>query len=118
MLAILADDVSPGWILSKFFVEKAFSEEAKHFGDHIVSEIKVQFIKKLKGAEWMSKNVRDLGIEKGVCSLFMRQLSILSAYNLGYSSQHHTEDRLSHEKPRHPRLGCPGRLLCRCQHYQ
>ena len=46
-------------------MEKAFSEEAKHFGDHIVSEIKVQFIKKLRSAEWMSKDVRELGIEKG-----------------------------------------------------
>lgn len=53
-----------GWILSKFFVEKAFSEEAKQFGDQIVSDIKAQFIKKLRGAEWMSKDVRDLGIEK------------------------------------------------------
>ncbi|KAL9136576.1 MAG: hypothetical protein Q9175_002214 [Cornicularia normoerica] len=59
----VADD-GLGWILSKFFVEKAFSEEAKHFGDQIVSDIKVQFIKKLRGAEWMSKDVRDLGIEK------------------------------------------------------
>lgn len=55
-----------GWILSKFFVEKAFSEEAKQFGDQIVSDIKVQFIKRLRGAEWMSKDVRDLGIEKGM----------------------------------------------------
>lgn len=53
-----------GWILSKFFVEKAFSEEAKHFGDQIVSDIKVQFIKTLRGADWMSKDVRNLGIEK------------------------------------------------------
>lgn len=55
-----------GWILSKFFVEKAFSEEAKVFGDQIVSDIKAQFIKKLREAEWMSEEVRDLGIEKGV----------------------------------------------------
>ena len=47
-------------------MEKAFSEEAKHFGDHIVSEIKVQFIKKLSSAEWMGKDVRELGIEKGI----------------------------------------------------
>ncbi len=49
-------------------MEKAFSEEAKQFGDQIVSDIKVQFIKKLRGAEWMSKEVRDLGIEKGMYS--------------------------------------------------
>lgn len=53
-----------GWILSKFFVEKAFSQDAKEFGDRIVSDIKAQFIKKLKDAQWMSKDVRELGIEK------------------------------------------------------
>lgn len=64
-----AADVIIGWILSKFFVEKAFSEEAKQFGDQIVSDIKAQFIRKLRGAEWMSKDVRDLGIEKGMITL-------------------------------------------------
>lgn len=53
-----------GWILSKFFIEKAFSEEAKNFGDKIVSDIKTQFIEKLKIAAWMSPDVRQLGIEK------------------------------------------------------
>ena len=53
-----------GWILSKFFIEKAFSEEAKNFGDKIVSDIKTQFIEKLKNAAWMSPDVRQLGIEK------------------------------------------------------
>ena len=57
-------DNSLGWILSKFFIEKAFSEEAKDFGDHIVSDIKEQFIKKLNAAEWMTKDVRKLGVEK------------------------------------------------------
>lgn len=59
----IADD-GLGWILSKFFIEKAFSKEAKNFGDQIVSDIKTQFIKKLKVAEWMSKDVREHGIEK------------------------------------------------------
>ncbi|KAK3170763.1 hypothetical protein OEA41_002845 [Lepraria neglecta] len=59
-----------GWILSKFFIEKAFSAEAKDFGDRIVSDIKAQFIKKLKGAEWMSKDVRKLGIEKVTSEAF------------------------------------------------
>ena len=54
-----------GWILSKFFVDKAFSESARNFGDQIVSDIKIQFIEKLKKAEWMTKEVRELGIEKG-----------------------------------------------------
>ena len=58
-------------------MEKAFSEEAKHFGDHIVSEIKVQFIKKLSSAEWMSKDVRELGIEKGI---FLSKKAIASLF--------------------------------------
>ena len=53
-----------GWILSKFFIEKAFSKEAKQFGDLIVSDIKEEFISKLDSAEWMSPSVRKLGVEK------------------------------------------------------
>lgn len=59
-----AADHQLGWILSKFFVEKTFSEEAKQFGDHIVSEIKLQFKARLQKADWMSRNVRELGIQK------------------------------------------------------
>ena len=57
-------DNSLGWILSKFFVEKAFSKQAKDFGDRIVYDIKDQFIKTLRHTGWMSKDVRDLGVEK------------------------------------------------------
>ena len=46
-------------------MEEAFSAEAKDFGDRIVSEIKDQFVKRLQSAKWMSKEVRNLGIEKG-----------------------------------------------------
>ena len=54
-----------GWILSRFYIEKAFSENAKNFGDLIVSDIKYQFIKKLRAAKWMSKDVIELAINKG-----------------------------------------------------
>lgn len=57
-------DDALGWILSRFFVEKAFSEKAKNFGDQIVSDIKEEFIEKLKVTEWMEKEVRELGIDK------------------------------------------------------
>ena len=60
-----AADDGLGWILSKFFIEKAFPEAAKELGDSIVSDIKIQFIEKLKHAEWMSKEVRQLGVDKG-----------------------------------------------------
>ncbi|KAL8851976.1 MAG: hypothetical protein Q9221_003187 [Calogaya cf. arnoldii] len=53
-----------GWILSKFFVEEAFSQDAKDFGDRIIHDIKDQFVKKLSVAEWMSKDVRNVAIEK------------------------------------------------------
>ena len=64
-------------------MEKVFSEEAKHFGDQIVSEIKVQFIKKLEGAEWMSKDVRELGIEKGMEPLFIPSAGKFPVRHLG-----------------------------------
>jgi predicted metalloendopeptidase len=53
-----------GWILSRFFVEKAFSERAKKFGDQIVSDIKDMFIEKLKKTTWMESSVVMLAIEK------------------------------------------------------
>jgi endothelin-converting enzyme len=57
-------DTGLGWILSRFFVEKAFSEKAKNLGDQIVSDIKVEFIKKLNKTTWMDKSVIELAIEK------------------------------------------------------
>jgi endothelin-converting enzyme len=53
-----------GWILSRFFVERAFSEKAKVFGDQIVSDIKEQFIEKLKNTKWMDDSVIELAIDK------------------------------------------------------
>ncbi|KAK0744658.1 hypothetical protein B0T21DRAFT_358132 [Apiosordaria backusii] len=53
-----------GWILSRFFVEKAFSAEAKDFGDLIVSDIKDEFVKKLKATEWMDDETTKKAIEK------------------------------------------------------
>ncbi|KAK5044530.1 hypothetical protein LTR84_010741 [Exophiala bonariae] len=58
-----ADD-GVGWILSRFFVEKAFSEKAKVLGDRIVTDIKDQFIKKLEKTTWMEQEVIDLAIRK------------------------------------------------------
>ena len=53
-----------GWILSRFFVEKAFSAKAKEFGDQMVTDIKTEFIKKLKQTKWMEKSVQNLAIDK------------------------------------------------------
>ncbi|KAI4197005.1 MAG: hypothetical protein LQ350_006192 [Teloschistes chrysophthalmus] len=61
---VKAVDRGLGWILSRLFIEKAFSEDAKAFGDQIIHDIKDQFAEKLKNAEWMSKDVRDIAIDK------------------------------------------------------
>ncbi|KAL8914810.1 MAG: hypothetical protein Q9171_000646 [Xanthocarpia ochracea] len=64
-LATIATRLSnSGWILSKFFVEEAFSPDAKAFGDRIIHDIKHQFVEKLSRAQWMSKDVRDVAIQK------------------------------------------------------
>lgn len=57
-------DSGLGWILSRFFVEKAFSAKAKEFGDQMVTDIKTEFIEKLKRTKWMEKSVQDLAIDK------------------------------------------------------
>ncbi|KAL8826961.1 MAG: hypothetical protein Q9170_007205 [Blastenia crenularia] len=61
---VRAVDRGLGWMLSKFFIEAAFSKEAKAFGDQIIYDIKDQFIRKLSVAEWMSKDVREVAVEK------------------------------------------------------
>jgi predicted metalloendopeptidase len=53
-----------GWILSRFFVEKAFSADAKVFGDTIITDIKTEFAKKLKAADWMDDDTTEKAVEK------------------------------------------------------
>lgn len=57
-------DEGLGWILSRFFVEKAFSADAKKFGDEIVSDIKDLFIQKLKDTDWMDEETTSKAIDK------------------------------------------------------
>lgn len=52
------------WILSRFYVLDAFPEESKKLGDQIVSDIKERFIFTLDQTQWMTSEVRKLGIEK------------------------------------------------------
>ncbi|KAL8712583.1 MAG: hypothetical protein Q9220_003114 [cf. Caloplaca sp. 1 TL-2023] len=61
---VRAVDRGLGWILSRFFIEEAFSEESKAFGDQVIYDIKDQFIQKLNEAAWMSPDVRRVAIEK------------------------------------------------------
>ncbi|KAF2398055.1 zincin [Trichodelitschia bisporula] len=57
-------DDGVGWILSRFFIERAFSAKAKQFGDRIVTDIKDAFIDKLKATKWMEDSVTELAIDK------------------------------------------------------
>jgi endothelin-converting enzyme len=52
------------WILSRSFIETAFSKESKDLGDQIIYDIKDEFSIKLNNSEWMSKKVRKLAIDK------------------------------------------------------
>ncbi|KAK1138461.1 hypothetical protein N8T08_002496 [Aspergillus melleus] len=61
-IEVLDEDL--GWILSRFYVLSAFSEESKKLGDQIVSDIKERFTFTLHQTEWMSPEVRKLGIQK------------------------------------------------------
>ena len=57
-------DEDLGWSLSRLYVLNAFSEESKKLGDQIVSDIKERFVYTLDHTEWMSPDVRKLGIQK------------------------------------------------------
>lgn len=59
-----AADRDLGWILSKFFVDSAFSPAAKEFGDQIVTDIKGSFVDFLTSATWMTEKVRQRSIKK------------------------------------------------------
>lgn len=53
-----------GWILSRFYVEAAFSAKAKALGDQIVSDIRQQFIARVKTLEWMDDETKKVAIDK------------------------------------------------------
>jgi endothelin-converting enzyme len=57
-------DSDLGWILSKFFVDNAFSPAAKQFGDQIVTDIKDSFVDILTHANWITEKVRKRSIKK------------------------------------------------------
>lgn len=50
--------------MSRFFIEKAFSADAKQFGDTIITDIKTEFAKKLQATKWMDKATTKLAINK------------------------------------------------------
>lgn len=57
-------DEGLGWSLSRFYVLDSFSKESQKLGDQIVSDIKERFVFTLTQTEWMSPDVRKMGIQK------------------------------------------------------
>lgn len=59
---IMDSDMS--WILGRFFIEKAFSQKAKEFGDRIIYDIKDEFSARLDDLDWFDKSAAKLAKEK------------------------------------------------------
>ncbi|KAI2631671.1 peptidase family M13 [Xylaria nigripes] len=57
-------DGTLGWILSRFYIEAAFSEAAKNYGDQIILDIKEQFITQFSDLDWMDDSVKILATNK------------------------------------------------------
>lgn len=57
-------DGTVGWILSRFYIEAAFSEAAKKYGDQIIMDIKQQFTTRLSDLDWMDDSVKKLAANK------------------------------------------------------
>lgn len=61
-LSVIDSDLS--WILSRSFIEAAFSKGAKDLGDQVIHDIKDEFSRKLNNSDWMSPKVRKVAIDK------------------------------------------------------
>ncbi|KAI0401376.1 peptidase family M13 [Xylaria palmicola] len=57
-------DGTLGWILSRFYIEAAFSGAAKKYGDQIILDIKQQFTTRLGDLDWMDDSVKKLAANK------------------------------------------------------
>ena len=111
---IRAVDGDLGWILSKFFVDSAFSPAAKQFGDQIVTDIKGSFVDFLTNATWMTEEVRQRSIKK----VPNRQspLAVMLLLTQFTGPCHRPEDWIPHEQPRHHGPWCTSALLQRRHH--
>ena len=56
------------WITSKLFLDQEFSQAKKAFGEAILARIVDHFVEQLRNVPWMSKENRELAIEK--CTFF------------------------------------------------
>lgn len=50
--------------MSRFYIEAAFSEAAKKYGDQIIMDIKQQFTTRLSDLDWMDDSVKKLAANK------------------------------------------------------
>jgi endothelin-converting enzyme len=58
-------DANLGWILSGFYIDRVFGQEAKDYGDRIIRDIKAVFAENLKALDWMSDAVKERAAKKG-----------------------------------------------------
>ncbi|KAL2885144.1 endothelin-converting enzyme 1 [Ceratocystis lukuohia] len=57
-------DQSVGAIMSRFFIEKAFSPAAKDLGKEIVANLKNAYIEKLRLTQWMDEDSTEQAVKK------------------------------------------------------
>ncbi|KAK7205471.1 endothelin-converting enzyme, partial [Myxozyma melibiosi] len=57
-------DSLTGWILGKYYTDRAFSPVAKEMGEEIINGIKDAFVDKLNVLPWMDVNTKGVAIEK------------------------------------------------------
>ncbi|KAK9495086.1 hypothetical protein V1508DRAFT_453868 [Lipomyces doorenjongii] len=57
-------DSLTGWILGKYYVDEAFSPEAKRMGEDIINGIKEAFVEKLNVLPWMDIRTKGVAIDK------------------------------------------------------
>ena len=57
-------DGNLGWILSRFFIESAFSAASKELGNKIIKDIKSIYIERLARLDWMDDSVKALAEKK------------------------------------------------------
>jgi endothelin-converting enzyme len=53
-----------GWIISRFFIDVAYSEESRKFTNDILTSIKDQFLVKLAEKDWLDEEVKQVATEK------------------------------------------------------
>ncbi|KAL0933355.1 peptidase family M13 (endothelin-converting enzyme 1) [Colletotrichum truncatum] len=53
-----------GWILGRFFVDKAYSKAARELTTNLMSNIQTEFITRLADREWLSAGVKKIAEEK------------------------------------------------------